>query len=317
MEELLLGHEARIRDNLGISKSGFYFLEDLLMRKGGLHSTRYMSTTEQLGIYLYAVVTDLSMRNLAEPFQRSTESIQRTYHKVMKCFLNQSLYSSIIQSATSTTPTHESIEDSRTYGVFEDCIGAIDGTHIPVSPPHDERAPWRDRSGNLSQNVLAICNFDMKFTDVLVGWEGSTADSTLWVEAHRENAVHIPDGKYVLGDAGFPNCDKCLAPYRGVRYHLKEWARSSSRPQNKEELFNLRHAKLRNIIERIFGVFKNRFKILTKARPFKIQAQVRVVAALCVLHNILVNLREIEDMNEVEEEEDEEGAERGEELSGY
>jgi hypothetical protein len=138
----------------------------------------------------------------------------------------------------------------------------------------------------------------MRFTDLLCGWEGSVADSTLWIEGQRCGAIRIPEGKYVLGDAGFPNCDQCLTPYRAVRYHLKEWERGKQRPQSKEELFNLRHSKLRNVIERIFGVLKNRFKILTRPRAFKMISQVRVVSALCVFHNILVNLREVEDLEE-------------------
>jgi hypothetical protein len=56
MEELLNGHPARCKDNLGISREGFRYLEDLLVRKAGLLPTRYMGTTEQLGIFLYAVV---------------------------------------------------------------------------------------------------------------------------------------------------------------------------------------------------------------------------------------------------------------------
>ena len=132
----------------------------------------------------------------------------------------------------------------------------------------------------------------MKFTDLLVGWEGSVADSTLWIKGQRLGAVYIPDGKYVLGDAGFPNCDLCLTLYRGVRYYLQEWARGNKKPQNKEELYNLRHSRLRNVVERIFGVVKARFKILVRARKFKIRAQTRVVSALCVLYNILVNIRE-------------------------
>lgn len=31
------------------------------------------------------------------------------------------------------------------------------------------------------------------------------------------------------------------------------------RPQNREELYNLRHASARNVVERIFGVVKRRF----------------------------------------------------------
>jgi hypothetical protein len=75
MDELLDGHPLRIKDNLGITQEGFRQLESLLIRKSGLEVTRYMSTTEQLGIFLYAVVTDLSMRKLAERFQHSTETL--------------------------------------------------------------------------------------------------------------------------------------------------------------------------------------------------------------------------------------------------
>ena len=35
------------------------------------------------------------------------------------------------------------------------------------------------------------------------------------------------DGKYYLGDAGFPSCDALLVLYHGVRYHLKEWAQGN------------------------------------------------------------------------------------------
>src|SRR5215471_13726721 len=38
--------------------------------------------------------------------------------------------------------------------------------------------------------------------------------------------------------------------------------KNNCRPRNEKELYNLRHASLRNVIERIFGVSKKRFKIL-------------------------------------------------------
>jgi DDE superfamily endonuclease len=294
MDELLSGHPDRMKNNLGISQEGFVYLEQLLIEKGRLQSSRFMDSTERLGIFLYAVVSDLSMRKLAERFQRSTDTIHGAYHNVMKCFLSEEVHKLFIKSATESTPVHSKIEYSRQYNkYFDQCIGAIDGTHIPVSPPQNERAAWRNRKGKLTQNVLSVCNFDLEFTDLLCGWEGSTADSTLWIESQRSGAVRIPKGRYVLGDDGFANCDLVLTPYRGVRYHLREWERRNARPQNASELFNLRHAQLRNVVERIFGVLKNRFKILNLPRAFKMEAQIRVVAVLCLLHNILIKIGEI------------------------
>ena len=57
------------------------------------------------------------------------------------------------------------------------------------------------------------------------------------------------------------------------------------RPQNAKELFNLRHASLRNAIERIFGVLKRKFKILKTAPEYSIQTQVDIVLALTALFN--------------------------------
>lgn len=59
------------------------------------------------------------------------------------------------------------------------------------------------------------------------------------------------------------------------------------RPTTKEELFNLRHASARNIIERIFGVLKRRFRILLLAPEYNLEIQARIPVALAVLHNFI------------------------------
>lgn len=61
------------------------------------------------------------------------------------------------------------------------------------------------------------------------------------------------------------------------------------RPQNKEELFNLRHAQARNVIERIFGVIKKRWAILVLPSKFNMGLQARIPAALAALHNFILD----------------------------
>ncbi len=62
---------------------------------------------------------------------------------------------------------------------------------------------------------------------------------------------------------------------------------SFTSPANKEELFNLRHAQARNIIERIFGVLKNRFHILLIGPGYSVEVQAKIPAALCAIHNFI------------------------------
>ncbi|RZB57667.1 hypothetical protein D0Y65_046370 [Glycine soja] len=139
-----------------------------------------------------------------------------------------------------------------TVNAGERCIGALDGTHIPVTVSLDERPRYHNRKGDVSTNVLAACGPDLRFIYVLPGWEGSAGDSRVLRDALRhQNKLEIPTGKYFLVDVGYTNGPGFLAPYQGTRYHLNEWIGNT--PQSYKELFNLRHASARNAIERNLG----------------------------------------------------------------
>lgn len=81
-----------------------------------------------------------------------------------------------------------------------------------------------------------------------------------------------------------------ITPYRGVRYHLKEYSQRG--PENLEELFNLRHASLRNVIERAFGVLKKRFTIISSGTEpqYPIKTLTEIVLACFILHNYLMGV---------------------------
>jgi hypothetical protein len=59
--------------------------------------------------------------------------------------------------------------------------------------------------------------------------------------------------------------------------------------RNSRDIFNHRHAKLRNIVERTFGVLKSRFPILKGKTgiPYPYAKQVKIVIACCILHNFI------------------------------
>jgi hypothetical protein len=88
-----------------------------------------------------------------------------------------------------------------------------------------------------------------------------------------------------------------ITPYRGVRYHLKEYS-ARNPPQNSKELFNLRHSSLRNAIERAFGVLKKRFAILSNSTEptYGVKAQKLIIFACCILHNYLMSTDPDEDL---------------------
>ena len=186
----------------------------------------------------------------------------------------------------SNTPLSESITKNPKRAIyFTDCIGALDGTHIDVHLGEGDQPKYRNRKGHVSQNVLAACDFDMQFSYVLAGWEGSAHDGTVLRDAQYNHGFKTPPRKYWLGDAGYPNGETVLVPYRQTRYHLKEQRLAGKKPENSKELFNLRHASLRNVIKRIFRVLKRKYQILRTPSEYSIKTQTRIILACTTLHN--------------------------------
>ena len=60
---------------------------------------------------------------------------------------------------------------------------------------------------------------------------------------------------------------------------------AGKKPENSKELFNLRHASLRNVIERIFGVVKRKYQILRTPSEYSIDTQTRIIISCTALHN--------------------------------
>ncbi|KAF7367159.1 Transposon en spm sub-class [Mycena sanguinolenta] len=234
VDELYNGHPNRINTEFGVRRHIFNILIAEL-RWLGYGQSRYVSLEEKLrDIPLYVHLWNLPTANTPLP--------QR--------FMDNPLL----------------------FPFFENALGGIDGTHIPSWPSKEDRQLQRDRKGQVSQNVLCCCSFDMRFQYAVTGYDGSAADATMFSQSRMED-FRIPEGKYYLADAGFPNCKALLVPYRGVRYHLNEWLRSNQSPQNPQELFNLRHAQARNVIERIFGVLKSRWGVLRAPLKYDMEIQ--------------------------------------------
>ncbi|CAJ2662521.1 unnamed protein product [Trifolium pratense] len=284
------------RNLLRMSPQTFLRLCDMLEREGGLQATRWSSVEEQVAKTIYILTHNVKNREVKFWFRRSGETISRHFHQVLKAILELE-EKFIVQPDGSTVPLEIS-SSSRFYPYFKDCVGAIDGTHIRVKVSAKDAPRYRGRKDYPTQNVLAACTFDLKFTYVLAGWEGSASDSRIIKNAlTREDKLKIPQGKYYLVDAGFMLTSGLITPYRGVRYHLKEYS-AKNPPQNYKELFNLRHASLRNAIERAFGVLKKRFEIISNSTEpnYGVKAQKLIIFACCILHNYLMSADPDEDL---------------------
>ena len=98
---------------------------------------------------------------------------------------------------------------------------------------------------------------------------------------------------------------------------MKEWAKGNRKPANAEELFNLRHASVRNLAERVLGITKEKFPILATMMEFKFSSQRDIVLCCLLLHNFIrkTNMYDEGFDYQANADEEEEEQEEGENLA--
>ncbi|XP_028764534.1 uncharacterized protein LOC114762832 [Neltuma alba] len=288
VQEILRDHEIRCYDMFRMEKEMFMRLCSKLVEHG-LKNSKYLGVEEIVGMFLNTVGHGQCNRMIQERFQHSGETVSRHFHRVLQACL--SLSREYIKPLDPTfSVTHPKIKNDKRYSpYFNDAIGAIDGTHVRCVVSLSKQDKYIGRKGYPTQNVMAVCDWDMCFTFVLAGWEGTAHDARVFNTAVSTPALdfpHPPPGKYYLVDAGYPTPPGYLGPYRCERYHLPDFRRQPGF-ENYNEVFNYYHSSLRCTIERTFGVWKNKFRILEKMPSYKYKTQVQVVCATMAIHNFL------------------------------
>lgn len=91
---------------------------------------------------------------------------------------------------------------------FPDVTGALDGTHIPVKPPVNNRDSYINRKGFPSINVLAVCDNKMMFLDVSADRAGSVHDARVLrvrnLRRKLEKSILTRANHHILADSVYP-----------------------------------------------------------------------------------------------------------------
>jgi hypothetical protein len=154
-----------------MNKHVFDRLHNVLMESYGLKGTKSMPLKEALSMFLWRCSAPQSMRQAKNRFVRSIETCGMKFDKVLRSVSR--LVAGIIRLVDPEFRTvHQRLKAPWFSPYFDNCIGAIDGTHVLVVVPAQHVVQHTRRHGYTSQNVLAVCDFDMRFTFVVAGWSG-------------------------------------------------------------------------------------------------------------------------------------------------
>lgn len=71
-------------------------------------------------------------------------------------------------------------------------------------------------------------------------------------------------------------------------YYIREFG--GHHPEIIEEYFNMNHSRMRNVIERCFGLLKGHWKILASPLFYPIQTQVHIIITCYLIYNLIRKL---------------------------
>ncbi|GBG61352.1 hypothetical protein CBR_g20385 [Chara braunii] len=177
---------------------------------------------------------------------------------------------------------------------FPNCHGCIDCTHIYVDKPANTPGEdYMDRKRRFSVQAQVVVDLDLRVLDVFVGYPGSCHDirilhlSSLWSLAQSGELftglpVMLPfqvlTNGYPLGDNGYPPSEWIVVPYSGLAKYASEFR------------FDNKQKTARGAVERAFGRLKCMWRLFLRTHKTNMDTLPQQFVAVCILHNILIDV---------------------------
>ena len=183
----------------------------------------------------------------------------------------------------------ENVEAFKTELGFPQCVGAVDGTHIPIISPQKCPADYYNRKGWHSIILQGTVDHAGRFIDIYVGWPGRVHDARVFSNSslyHRgQSSTLFPNLKESISGKDIP-----LVLIGDPAYPLLKWLMKAF-PDNgrlscEQKVFNYRLSRARVVVEHSYGRLKGRWRCLLKRLDIDVRDVSELVAACCVVHNI-------------------------------
>ena len=184
-----------------------------------------ISVEKRLAVTLWCLATPAEYRTIGHLFGIARSTVCRIVHETCKAIVEVLLRKYIhFPAGDRLQQILQGFENK--WGVPQ-CVGAVDGCHIPVSAPKMCHTDYYNRKGWYSVIIQAVADHDYLFTDIYVGWAGSVHDARVFahstvyeraiegallpVQTRSINGINIP--LYLLGDSAYPLQNWLMKPF--------------------------------------------------------------------------------------------------------
>lgn len=142
--------------------------------------------------------------------------------------------------------------------------------------------------------VLSDANYKIIYFDV--GGKGRISDGGIFnactlSHALQNEQLNVPEEQPLPGrDLKVPYVIVADDAFALKRYIMKPYPFKNQPAPNR--IFNYRLSRARRVVENVFGIMANRFRVLRKPLELGPEKTIDVVSAICALHNWLMSKKE-------------------------
>uniref|UniRef100_A0A8C8R9H4 Putative nuclease HARBI1 n=1 Tax=Pelusios castaneus TaxID=367368 RepID=A0A8C8R9H4_9SAUR len=229
-----------------------------------------ISVEKRVAIALWKLATLDCYHSVANQFRVGRSTVGVTLSQVCKAInpINRILLRRMVTPGN----VREIIAGFNELG-FQNCGGAIDGTHIPILAPDHLASEYINRKGYFSMVLQALVDHRGRFMDINAGWSGKVHDARIFRNSGLFRRLHAEMPVVILGDPAYPLMPWLMKPY-------------TRNLDPDKERFNYQLSRCRMVVECAFGRLKARWRALYGRLDLHEDKIPIVISACCVLHNI-------------------------------
>ena len=277
-----------------VSKKAFHVLVDLIrdeLPAGRSNNGRSLLPEERVLVFLFSAGTSISNFNAAYAHGMSEGTIHNCIDQVMKAICK------IVVPKYITLPTSEEArEEAKLFqerGNFPPkphepiVIGALDGSHILIPSPDEERIETINRHGTHSLNVMLLGGASFRIYAAVTDCMGAQHDASVFKNSELYELLKLHNYRpipncVILADQAYPDSEPTIATcfLEGLAMHCERM-----------KAYNKAFILCRLVIEQIIGVLKRRFPTLRKGLEFHDLERCSMFVQSCIGNLINCSLR--------------------------
>ena len=244
----------------------------------------------RLTLTLRFLATGETFRSLALQFRISRAAISYIVTEV--CWAITKNMQSMYLKTPSTADEWERISSKfNERWEFPNCLGAIDGKHVVMQPPPESGSQFFNYKHTHSLVLLAIAGPDNECLFADIGTNGRVSDGGVWNKSKiaqmiENKQIELPADRCLpFGSKKLPHVFIADDAFALKRYLMKPY------PQNglddTKKIYNYRHSRARRIVENLFGIVANRWRVFRSIILLPPDTIEKLVLAALKLHNYL------------------------------